>query len=66
MTLWTMGEWRCERDGLTVRLYRKDYLANSLTLPDDHHVRECATQWLAAVPTPPRAPATRRHAGKKD
>jgi hypothetical protein len=65
MTLWTLGEWRCEREGLTVRLYRKDYLASTLTVPDDNHVRECATQWLAGVPSRRRASGSSRHSSKK-
>jgi hypothetical protein len=65
VTLWTLGDWRCEREGLTVRLYRREYLANALTVPDDQHVRECATQWLAAVPSPRRPSASKRPVSKK-
>jgi hypothetical protein len=65
VTLWILGSWRCERDGLTVRLYRNGYLANALTVPDERHVRECATQWLAAVPSARRAAASKKHDSKK-
>jgi hypothetical protein len=64
-TLWTRGEWRCEREGLTLRLYRKDHIANALTVPDEHHARQCATQWFESVPAGRRAPAPPRLGGKK-
>jgi hypothetical protein len=65
-TIWTLGEWRCQRDGLTVQLYRKDYLTEAVTVPDDHHARECAARWLAGLPATGHARARRRHAAKKD
>ena len=65
MTLWTLGEWRCEREGLTVQLYRKDFLTSAVTVPDDEHVRECATQWLAGVPSGRRRAPGSRHSAKK-
>jgi hypothetical protein len=64
-TLWTAGEWRCQRDGLTVQLYRKDYLTEAATVADEQHARECAAQWLAALPAAGHLPVRTSQAGKK-
>jgi hypothetical protein len=66
MTLWTIGEWRCQRDGLILQLYRKDFLAEAVTVPDDHQARQCAARWLAGLPVGGHTLAKSRHGGKKD
>ena len=64
MTVWTVGEWRCQRDGLTVQLYRKDYLAEAMTARDEQHALECAAQWLAALPGTGHPSARTKHASQ--